>query len=369
MKPFDKFVTFNIDTPRNAEDTGFAAWANDSASLPMVAGMLETAFRNMPIGDPSAMQWTRQGFAVPNPHAEKIPVTDEVLGVIADVPLVHMDPDEKFIWFVHEERARMLSPATIKDALAIKLEEWVEKTGEEPTKRERNDMRDEIVNDLLPKAVIKRTKTHVLITPGRLIVFAGSQNIGEKVSSAIRKAIGSLPAYPFFEAPDFITVFLKKVATEDYDTETLIGAARSNFELVGNAKLNLESGDYSFKGVEDITRDEAFVKALSLSDGFMPYGLIEGYLFLDSGVADHKIGFTLNKKGTVKSVSWIGEDVEEFEAGDYETGEEREAALLGFLVWNGYQTSKIILDSLHMAYANRVNDDEWSSTSYEEDDM
>lgn len=369
MKAFDKFVTFNIDQPRDGGETGFAAWANDSTSFPLLAGMLETAFRNLPIGDPSAMQWTRQGFATPNPHAEKILVTDEMLGEIPDVPLVYMDPDEKYIWFIHEERARMLSPATIKDALALKLEEWVEKTGEEPTKRERNDMRDEIVNDLLPKAVIKRTRTHVLITPGRLIVFAGSQNIGEKVTSAIRKAVGSLPAYPFFEAPDFITVFLKKVATNDYDVETPIGQARSMFELVGNAKLHLESGDYTFKGVEDITRDKAFVKALSLSDGFLPYGLIEGYLFLDSGVADHKIGFTISKKGTIKSVTWIGDDVEEFEPGDYETGEERESALLGFLVWNGYQTSKIILDSLHMAYANRVNDDEWTTTTFEEDDM
>lgn len=373
MKGFDKFVAYAVQVPeRESQKGGFAEWACDSTHFPMLADMLETAVRNLPSGDPHATQWTRLGFSVPNPHEDPVVVTDEVLGEQKDVPYVIADENEKFIWLVFEERARMLSPATIKDALAEVEEEYFERHGEHMTKRERNEARDKIVADLLPKAPIKRTRTNVMIIPGVIIVFAGSRNVGDKVTSALRKCLGSLPVLDWFEAPDFVNMFLKKIAKSDYDLETPVGKARADFELVGNAKLKLESGDYTFKGVEDITEDESFTTALEMSDGMHPYGLIEGHLHLTATGTDRPLAFTLSNKGAIKGVKWVGEDEEaEFDPSEYDEAEERESAMLRFNAWDGYTAAYMILTALYRAAANRFEDEagDWNVTNYEEDDI
>lgn len=374
MKGFDKFVAYAVPVPeKESQKGGFAELACDSTRFPILADMLETAVRNLPSGDPHATQWTRWGFSAPNPHEAPVVIVDEVLGEQKDTPYVIMDENEKYIWLVFEERARMLSSATIKDALAEVEEEYYERHEEPMTKRERNEARDKIVADLLPKAPIKRTRTNVMIIEGVIIVFAGSKNVGDKVTSSLRKALGSLPVIDWFEAPDFVNMFLKKIAKRDYDTDTPVGKARADFELVGNAKLKLESGDYTFKGVEDITEDESFTKALSMSDGMHPYGLIEGHLHLTApGSHGRPLAFTLSNKGAVKGVKWVGEDeASEFDPSEYDEAEERESAMLRFNAWDGYTAALMILTSLYRSAANRFEEDagDWNVTNFEEDDI
>ncbi|UVD32342.1 recombination-associated protein [Proteus phage Q29] len=361
MKPFDKFIAFAISEPADPNNTtSFSALANGTEDqLKQLGRELETRLRNLPIGDPSAMQWTRHGFAKPDENAEPITVVDEVLGDMEDTPYVMIDEAGKYLVFTFEERARMLSPTTIKDELEVKVKDWIERVGDTPTKRERNDMRDEIINDLLPKATIKRTKTYAMIIKGVLIVFAGSNNIGEKVASAVRKVVGSLPIVPWFEHSALITEFLKKIATVDFDPEDAVGQALDKFEIVRSAKVSAETGAYTFKDVFDITNDVSFKEALGQTNGYSyPLGITEANLELRHDATDSPIGFVLTAKGVLKSVNWNDEPENIFDDSVFDTNEERERARFIFSTWDAYTLVTAVLGALHNANANRFVEDD-----------
>ncbi|WP_272962298.1 recombination-associated protein RdgC [Alcanivorax jadensis] len=107
-----------------------------------------------------------------------------------------------FIFFTHQETARLLPSPVIKEMLDEKVEQIQQEEGRKVGRKEKADLKEQIIFELMPRAFTRSRRTSVLIDTekGRVMVDSASANRAEEVVACLRKAIGSLPvAYP---APD-----------------------------------------------------------------------------------------------------------------------------------------------------------------------
>ncbi|HBZ93384.1 MAG TPA: recombination-associated protein RdgC, partial [Pseudomonas sp.] len=136
---------------------------------------------------------TTYGFAAP-------------LGKGDDAPLVHAVEGMLLISARKEER--MLPGSVVRDALKEKVDEIEATQMRKVYKKERDQLKDEIVQAFLPRAFIRKSSTFAAIDPvaGLIYVDASSPKRAEDLLSTLREAIGSLPVRP-------ITVKIAPTAT------------------------------------------------------------------------------------------------------------------------------------------------------------
>src|SRR5690606_23953782 len=93
---------------------------------------------------------------------------------------------------------RLLPAAVVNDLLARKLAEMEEKEGRKPGGRLRRQMKDELVQDLLPRAFVRPGRTDAMLDLGHGVcaVDTSSRKSAEAVVAGIRRAVGSFPALP-----------------------------------------------------------------------------------------------------------------------------------------------------------------------------
>lgn len=102
-------------------------------------------------------------------------------------------------------REEKLLPATIinglvgEDVAAIELAE-----GRQVRKRERDEIKEKILFELLPQALVKTSQQYALIDleRGYLVVNSGSFNLAEELAALLRKSLGTLPITPVFAGID-----------------------------------------------------------------------------------------------------------------------------------------------------------------------
>ena len=102
------------------------------------------------------------------------------------------------IWLSIGGEDRILPSAVVNDLLAKKLAEFEEKQGRRPGSRLRKQMKDDLVQELLPRAFVKPSRTDAMLDleHGFVAVDTSSRKTGENVVSEIRRALGSFPALP-----------------------------------------------------------------------------------------------------------------------------------------------------------------------------
>ena len=105
----------------------------------------------------------------------------------ADVILLSIGTEEK-----------ILPAAVVNAELGKRLAEIEEKEGRRPGGRERKRLKDDLLHELLPKALVRPGRVNALIFPelGLLAVDTSSRKAAEAVASDIRGALGSFPAMP-----------------------------------------------------------------------------------------------------------------------------------------------------------------------------
>lgn len=93
---------------------------------------------------------------------------------------------------------KILPPAAINDKLEEKIKKIEETENRRPGGRERKRLKDDIIHELLPSALVKKTRINAIIDTklNVLIVDTASHRNGEYVVSDIRSALGSFPAIP-----------------------------------------------------------------------------------------------------------------------------------------------------------------------------
>src|SRR5690606_36576818 len=93
---------------------------------------------------------------------------------------------------------RLLPGAVVNGMLARKLDEIEQKEGRKPGGRTRKRIKDELITDLMPRAIIKPSRTDALLDleHGIAVIDTSSRTSAENVCCEIRRALGSCPALP-----------------------------------------------------------------------------------------------------------------------------------------------------------------------------
>jgi recombination associated protein RdgC len=153
-------------------------------------------------------------------------------------------------WLVTlQKNERILPPGVIKEALAERVEMIEARDARKVYKRERDNLKDEIVMELLPRAFTRSRNVSAVIAPskGWLIVDATTPARAEDLLSVLREATSSLPVRPLRveQAPGTIM--------SSWITE---GAAPSPFTLGDNCAMHDTDGGIVRCRRKDLSSEE-----------------------------------------------------------------------------------------------------------------
>ena len=151
--------------------------------VPFDAEALEAALAAKAARPCASQELTTYGFMAP-------------FGKGADAPLVHVSGD--FLLIAARKEERILPGSVVRDALKDKVDEIEAQQMRKVYKKERDQLKDEIVQAFLPRAFIRRSSTFAAIAPklGLIVVDSASAKKAEDLLSTLREAIGSLPVRP-----------------------------------------------------------------------------------------------------------------------------------------------------------------------------
>lgn len=104
----------------------------------------------------------------------------------------------RVVWLTMGTEKRLLPPAVVNATLAERLAALEKQTGRAPGGRKRKEIKEEVLNELLPKAFVQPGRVDMTIdrSHGFLAVDTTSRNAAESAASLLRLALGSFPALP-----------------------------------------------------------------------------------------------------------------------------------------------------------------------------
>lgn len=112
----------------------------------------------------------------------------------ADGMLVHAADGHLMIATQSEEK--VLPGSVLRDALMERVKQIELRDSRKVYKKERDQLKDEVLVDMLPRAFVRRSILYAVLSPaqGFVIVNTASPAKAETLISAVRDALGSLPA-------------------------------------------------------------------------------------------------------------------------------------------------------------------------------
>ncbi|WP_447593606.1 recombination-associated protein RdgC [Aquipseudomonas campi] len=151
--------------------------------IDLAAETLEAALASRLARPCESQELTTYGFAAP-------------FGKGPDAPLVHATEGMLLISARKEER--MLPGHVVRDALKEKVDAIESEQLRKVYKKERDQLKDEIVQTFLPRAFTRKSGTFAGIDPvaGLIYIDASSPKRAEDLLSTLREVIGSLPVRP-----------------------------------------------------------------------------------------------------------------------------------------------------------------------------
>lgn len=145
--------------------------------------------------------------------------------------------------------SKILPAAAVKEVSNAKVELIEQVEGRKLAKKEKDAIKDEVIQEMLPRAFTKQSVTRALIIPELqlILVDSSSYSKAEELLALLRKALGSLPVIPL----------IYKTPIESTLTEWLkSGSAPLPFEMQNEAELRCEeTGIARFKD-QDLREDE-----------------------------------------------------------------------------------------------------------------
>lgn len=151
--------------------------------LPFDAEALEAALATKLARSCASQELTTYGFIAPFGKGE-------------DAPLVHVSGD--FLLVAARKEERILPGSVVRDALKEKVEQIEAEQMRKVYKKERDQLKDEIIMSFLPRAFVRRSATFAAIAPklGLILVDSASAKRAEDLLSTLREVMGSLPVRP-----------------------------------------------------------------------------------------------------------------------------------------------------------------------------
>src|SRR4051812_25459196 len=235
--------------------------------LPVDAEALETALATKLARPCASQELTTYGFVAPFGKGE-------------DAPLVHVSGD--FLLIAARKEERILPGSVVRDAVKEKVEEIEAEQMRKVYKKERDQLKDEIIQAFLPRAFIRRSATFAAIAPkqGVILVNASSPKRAEDLLSTLREVVGSLPVRP---------VTVKTAPTAVMTEWVKTGQTAEHFFVLDECELRdtHEDGGIVKCKRQDLTSDEI---QLHLSTGKVVTQLSLAWQDKLSFVLDDKLG-------------------------------------------------------------------------------
>jgi recombination associated protein RdgC len=275
--------------------------------LPFDAQALETALAAKPARPCASQELSTYGFIAPFGKGE-------------DAPLVHVSQD--FMLIAARKEDRILPGSVVRDALKEKVEEIEAEQMRKVYKKERDQIKDEIIQAFLPRAFIRRSATFAAIAPklGLILVNAASPKRAEDLLSTLREAIGSLPVRP-------LTVKVAPTATLTEWVKTQ--QAAEHFSVLDECELRdtQEDGGIIRCKRQDLTSEEI---QLHLSAGKQVTQLSLAW--------QDKLSFVLDDKTIIKRLRFedLLQDQAEQDGGDDALGQQDASFTLMMLTFGEF---------------------------------
>jgi recombination associated protein RdgC len=239
--------------------------------IALQAEVLEEALATKPARMPASQELATYGFVAPFGKGE-------------DAPLVHVNGD--FMLIAARSVTKMLPGSVVKDALKEKIEAIEAEQLRKVYKKERDQLKDDVIQALLPHAFPRSRSTFALLMPkqGLIVINCSSPRTAEDLLSTLREVLGTLPVRP-------VTTKIAPAATL---TEWLQAEkAAENFYVLDSCNLtdtHDDGGRVNFKN-QDLTSEEL---KLHLATGKLA-------IALDMAWKDH-LTFCLDDKMAIKRI-------------------------------------------------------------------
>ena len=195
------------------------------------AAVLAEALDEHRFAPPCGLDWFTDGFAVPQPFGDELVfAANKTLGISL------------------KREERVLPGAVIKTVLDEKIAKIEAEEARKVGRKERQELKEQIVDELLPRAFTRASRTDAVLVDGYLLINQ-TGNKAETLLSHLREALGGLRAQP--------TVTHRSVS--ELMTQWLLhGEADGQFELDDYVAL-VGAGDMGAEiriKREDVTAEE-----------------------------------------------------------------------------------------------------------------
>jgi DNA recombination-dependent growth factor C len=237
------------------------------SSTPMTDGIYELAcatfghaFEMFAAKDPVTGQYLSYGFA---------PVPNIVKENGKPVYCTLITGTNKLLFYV-EIRERVLPAISVSRKLAERIEEFTNREGREPNRKEVAMLKDQVKALLLKNAPVRPKQVPIIIDAGICYVFTSSQTQLEAVLALIRTTFGTWPVTPIIDG-DEVPEFLRKVISVHDLIDDLgeDGEVDARFYPGRNAKLASSDSTTTIKDERVIDRN-GYTTSYALAHGYSP---------------------------------------------------------------------------------------------------
>lgn len=135
-----------------------------------------------------------------------------------------------YIMVCLQRQDKVLPAAVVNEAMEEKIAEIKAREDRKPGKKERTDLKEEIIFQLLPRAFTRTGRLYAYIDPkaGLLVVNSSSHNRAEELLNTLRDTLGTLPVIP---------LKAKNVAQHTMTHWLKAGEAPADFAIGGECEL------------------------------------------------------------------------------------------------------------------------------------
>jgi recombination associated protein RdgC len=258
-------------------------------------GSLQDTFADHALREPGPLEFETVGFVSPVSSE-----SDIYARTVGDVAV-----------FAVGVKKKVIPASVLHERVREKVKERAEKEHRKIGAKERKQIQEDIVHDLLRQAFVKASRTVAWIdnVHGWLMIDTSSSKAAELIVQAIRKAIGSFPAVPLAAGGDTSTplVFLEWLNNQ---------AAPDDFSLGDECVLSAaDRSTWAGKNI-DLVSDEV---REHLAAGCMPARIGMGFndrltFVLDDNLAIRKFRLNDVALDTLSSASDESDPLAEFDA-------------------------------------------------------
>lgn len=196
------------------------------------ADMLMAALAAVPFVPPSSLEWYGEGFTAP------IPFDGSPVFQAGDTMRISLRRDE-----------RVIPTSTITEKLNEKTDRIEAEEKRRVGRKEKKELRQAVIDGLLPQALTNSSRTAAILTPHYLMVDSASAARAERLLVALRLALGGLnAAFPttVYSLGGLLTQWMRDGECEcgfEFDSEVALTGAGDAAPIVRIKNKDLTSED------------------------------------------------------------------------------------------------------------------------------